>query len=66
MPERRFAILKYSGKAPSLAACEFCHLKFFTPSELKNNPVEAEMYLREKFQWHECKVGLKTKSPRPI
>jgi hypothetical protein len=38
----------------------------FTPSELKNNPVEAEMYLREKFQWHECKVGLKTKSPRPI
>jgi hypothetical protein len=55
MPERRFAILKYSGKTPSLATCELCHLKFFTPSELKNNIVEAEMYLREKFEWHECK-----------
>jgi hypothetical protein len=65
MAERRFAILKYNGKTPTLAMCERCHLKFFTPRELTNKPVEAEMYLREKFQWHECKVGLKTKLPRP-
>ena len=51
MPERRFAILKYSGKTPALATCELCHLKFFTPSELKHKPVDAEMYLREKFEW---------------
>jgi hypothetical protein len=65
MAERRFAILKYSGKTPLLATCELCHLKFFTPRET-TKPDEAETYLREKFQWHECKVGLKTKPLRPI
>ena len=58
MAERQFAILQYSGKTASLATCELCHLKFFTPSELWNKPDKAERYLREKFQWHECKVGL--------
>jgi hypothetical protein len=65
MPERRFKILKYSGKTPTLATCELCDLKFFIPNDSKLKLVEAEMYLREKFQWHDCKVGLK-KSPRPI
>jgi len=54
MAERRLVILMYSGKTPSLAMCDACHLKFFAPRDLMNKPVDAEMYLREKFTWHEC------------
>jgi hypothetical protein len=60
MAERQLVILKYSGKTPSLAMCGSCHLKFFTPRELTNDPAKAEVNLRRKFERHECKVGLKT------
>jgi hypothetical protein len=62
MGERLLVILKRSGKTPAMAMCDRCHLKFFTPRELTHKPEEAEIYLREKFKWHECeKAGLKTK-----
>jgi len=47
--ERRFVILKYMRKTASMATCERCHLKFFTPLELIREPVEAENNLRDKF-----------------
>lgn len=56
MAESRLAILMYSDKTPSFAMCERCHLKFFTPRHLTNDPVEAEGNLRLKFEWHECKI----------
>jgi len=56
MAERRLVVLKYSGKTPSLAMCEKCHLKFFTPRELNKDPVKAEAVLRLKFEAHECKI----------
>jgi len=34
MQERRFLILKYVQKTPSMAAREACHLKFFVPMGL--------------------------------
>ena len=51
-------ILQYIGKTPFFAKCEMCGLKFFTPKELTKKPVEAEANLRERFNSHECKVGL--------
>jgi hypothetical protein len=54
MAERPLVILRRSNKTPVLAMCENCSLKFFTPRELAR-PVEAEKYLQQKFNSHECK-----------
>ena len=53
-PERRFLILKYMNRTPSLGTCERCHLKFFTPLDLIRDPLEAEHNLRGKFASHTC------------
>jgi len=55
MADPRFVILKYMHKTPSLATCERCHIKFFTPLELIGRPLEAEDHLREKYANHTCK-----------
>jgi hypothetical protein len=54
MNEGRFVILKHVGKAPSLAACEGCQLKFFVPMALINDPAGAEEHLRAKYADHDC------------
>jgi len=38
-PERRFVILKYMRVTPSLATCDRCHLKFFTPLDVIRDPL---------------------------
>jgi hypothetical protein len=55
MAERRLTILAYIDKTPSFAMCDKCHLKFFTPKELKKKPAEADANLRQKFEMHECR-----------
>jgi hypothetical protein len=55
MDERRFLILKYMGRTPSMATCEQCHLRFFVPLELIKDPAQAELKLRQKFVNHKCK-----------
>jgi hypothetical protein len=54
MVKTGFLILKYVQKTPSLAACEACHLKFFVPMELANDPEGAEDYLRGRYANHKC------------
>jgi hypothetical protein len=54
MAERRLVILKHSGKTPVLAKCEKCEIKFFTPRELTNLPVQADEHLWQRFYSHEC------------
>jgi hypothetical protein len=53
-PERRFVILKYMRVTPSLATCDRCHLKFFTPLDVIRDPLDAEQNLRGKFASHTC------------
>lgn len=55
MSERRFVILKYMRKTPSLAFCAACHLNFFVPMELANDPIGAEEHLRQKYADHKCR-----------
>jgi hypothetical protein len=55
MIESRFLILKHVGKTPSLATCQACHLKFFVPMPLVNDPRGAEDYLRQRHAEHKCK-----------
>jgi hypothetical protein len=54
MPDSDFVILKRERKIPSLAMCDKCKIKFFTPHELTNNPREAAAYLFRKFAGHNC------------
>ena len=63
MAERAFVILKRIHATPSLAACERCHLKFFTPLELMGKPREAEEHLRDKFASHTCKPSYFASAP---
>jgi len=56
MDELGFVILKRERKTPSLAMCQRCKIKFFTPRELSDYPTEAEEYLWNRFNTHECKV----------
>ena len=56
MAEQRLVLLQHSGKTPVLAMCENCRLKFFTPPALTHRPAEAEEYLQQKFNSHECKA----------
>jgi hypothetical protein len=56
MVERSFKILqRFGNQVPSMASCSRCHYKFLTPSKLQRDPIRAEQYLREKFDFHECK-----------
>ena len=54
MADRAFVILKYVNRTPSLASCAQCQHKFFTPNTYYNDPLGAERYLREKFDYHDC------------
>jgi hypothetical protein len=63
MAERRFQILKYIQKAPSTATCEACHLKFFVPMDLLNDPAGAEEHLRRKYADHKCRPILFAQFP---
>jgi len=38
-----------------MATCEACHLKFFVPMDLVNNPEGAEEHLRHKYGDHKCR-----------
>ena len=58
MAERLFVVLRHIHKTPSLATCECCHIKFFTPLELMREPLEADHYLRDKFASHTCRPSL--------
>jgi hypothetical protein len=50
-----FRILKWRSRTPLLAECERCHLKFITPAPmLRDDPKDAENYLREKYKYHTC------------
>ena len=55
MVERTFIILKYVHKTSSLASCGACHLKFFVPMALVNDPRGAEEHLRQKYVDHKCR-----------
>lgn len=54
MENRELVILRYTHRAPSLAECGQCHVKFFTPSDLIRLPDLATEYLRDKFERHVC------------
>jgi hypothetical protein len=56
MDELSFVILKREHRTPSLAMCQRCKIKFFTPRELNDDPIKAEEYLRGRFSTHECKL----------
>ena len=64
MAVRRFLILKYMQKTPSMATCEACHLKFFVPMELVNDPEGAEEHLRQKYGDHKCRPMLFSQIPQ--
>jgi len=55
MAERGFLILKHVQRAPRMATCEACHIKFFIPMELVNDPQGAEEHLRQKYADHTCR-----------
>ena len=55
--EEDFVILKYHGRAPTLAMCRKCKVKFFTVHVSRLGPIQAEQYLWEKFSAHDCKVA---------
>jgi len=54
MAERRFLILNYANKVPSMASCTKCQRKFFTPNTYFEDSIGAEQYLAEKFAAHDC------------
>jgi hypothetical protein len=53
--EAQFTILKYRDKIPILAVCPLCNLKFLTPHDMMKDAESAELYLRTKYQQHNCK-----------
>jgi hypothetical protein len=56
MAERILKIIQWFGnKVPAMASCTKCQYKFVTPNSLKRDREAAEQYLREKFNFHECK-----------
>jgi len=64
LPERGFVILNYIGNTPSMAMCKGCGMKFFVPMPLKDDPVESEKHLREKYSDHSCTLELLYKRRR--
>ncbi len=56
MDELGFAIIKWERETPSLAMCQHCEIKFFTPRELSNDPIRAKEFLWGRFSSHRCKV----------
>jgi hypothetical protein len=54
MPERKFVIMKYVNKVPSLGSCSYCQRKFFTPNSYHGHPSGAEQHLLGKFYEHKC------------
>jgi len=50
----KFVILKHMGKTPSMATCERCHVKFFTPLDLLKSPQKAVENLLDQFSRHKC------------
>jgi hypothetical protein len=56
MNEQGFVIIKREQKTPSLAMCQRCEIKFFTPRELSSDPIKAEAFLWNRFSDHKCKV----------
>ena len=54
MEEPGLVILKREGEVPTLAMCQQCKLKFFVPSERSLDVRDAEAYLWEKYDSHNC------------
>lgn len=52
--DSQFIIFKRDGAIPVMAGCKACERKFFTPSNFSMDVIEAEVYLRHKFQEHKC------------
>jgi hypothetical protein len=50
----KFVILKHMGKTPSMATCEDCHIKFFTPLDQIKNSLKAAENLHDQFSRHKC------------
>jgi hypothetical protein len=63
--EAGFTILLHRGKIPVLAACTRCRLKFFTPTNMMEDPERAKGYLRNKYEVHHCRVLLIFDNHRP-
>ena len=57
--DRHLVIVRYEGKVPAMASCAKCDRKFFTPTMLANDAIEAEEYLGRKFDVHECEESMK-------
>jgi hypothetical protein len=47
-------IQRFKNQVPSIAMCTGCSCKFLTPNTLKDDASAAELYLREKFDMHQC------------
>ena len=56
MPDPDFVILKRELQTPSLAMCQRCKVKFFTPRELSDKRNEAEDFLWGRFFVHKCRM----------
>lgn len=57
MQDSDFVILKREHQTPSLAMCQRCKIKFFTPRELTDKRNEAENFLWGRFVEHKCHVA---------
>jgi len=51
-----FVILKRERQTASLAMCQRCKIKFFTPRELTDKRNEAEHFLWNRFFDHKCLI----------
>jgi hypothetical protein len=64
--ERKFVILRYQGKVPTMAGCAKCQRKFFTPFSFSLDPLGAEWYLLSKFDLHRCTGQPDRRAPLPM
>jgi hypothetical protein len=64
MADRTLIILRYEGEVPAMASCAQCQRKFFTPPTFLRDRIEAERYLLNKFDQHECQEEPKRSSDK--
>lgn len=54
--DRHLVMLRYEGRVAVMASCARCELKFFVPTTLSRDALEAEAYLVQRFAAHRCEV----------
>ena len=64
--ERRFVIVKYVGKVPSMASCAKCQRKCFSPPTFAPDCVGAAEYLGYKFDVHDCPETVEERERRGL